>query len=107
MTNSAGYPEFSLGGHDAVNGTSLLHSIYFDTPGVYTRTRAWSLIVTAFDGRELLGVDFGEPLHSLVICGTTHPLEDELLQWHRADSKPPVDEAAGVEAEGVERETAP
>lgn len=36
---------------------------------------------------ELLDVDFGEPLHSLVICGTTHPLEDELLKWHRVGDK--------------------
>lgn len=47
---------------------------------------------------ELLDVDFGEPLHSLVICGTTHPLEDELLKWHRvaAADRP----AAGLPAEG-------
>lgn len=48
---------------------------------------------------ELLDVDFGEPLHSLVICGTTHPLEDELLKWHRvAVADRP---AAEVPAEGI------
>ena len=28
---------------------------------------------------ELLRVDFGEPLHCLALCGTTHPLEDDVL----------------------------
>ena len=60
---------------------------------------------------------FGAPLHSLVICGTTHPLEDELLKWHRVESESPpaeggeIAEAAegstivDVEAEGDERES--
>ena len=30
--------------------------------------------------RQLLDVDFGAPLHSLVIAGTTHPVEDEILE---------------------------
>ena len=29
--------------------------------------------------RQLLTVDFGAPLHSLVIVGETHPLEEEML----------------------------
>ncbi|CAM9620818.1 unnamed protein product [Discosporangium mesarthrocarpum] len=37
---------------------------------------------------ELVNVDFGDPLHSLVICGTTHPLEEELLKWHMVEQKP-------------------
>lgn len=27
---------------------------------------------------ELLSVDFGTPLHSLVICGEVHPLEEDV-----------------------------
>ena len=27
---------------------------------------------------ELLQVDFGKPLHSLALCGETHPLEAEV-----------------------------
>ncbi|CAM9779776.1 unnamed protein product [Choristocarpus tenellus] len=50
---------------------------------------------------ELLDVDFGSPLHSLVICGTTHPLEDELLKWHMASGLkqpiPPTRESSGPE----------
>ncbi|XP_058090992.1 probable diphthine methyl ester synthase [Magnolia sinica] len=32
--------------------------------------------------RELLAVDFGPPLHCLVIVGKTHPLEDEMLDFY-------------------------
>lgn len=41
-------------------------------------------------------MDFGEPLHSLIICGTTHPLEDELLKWHRVGEKQPSIEATDI-----------
>lgn len=52
---------------------------------------------------ELLAVDFGEPLHSVIINGTTHPLEDELLQWHRVtDSAGTAVEGTKVAAEGEE-----
>lgn len=37
---------------------------------------------------ELLGVDFGEPPHSLVICGETDPDEDKLLERHRVAADP-------------------
>ncbi|CAN0456960.1 unnamed protein product, partial [Hapterophycus canaliculatus] len=47
---------------------------------------------------ELLDVDFGEPLHSLVICGATHPLEDELLQWHRVAKPGETSSVEGTEA---------
>jgi len=36
---------------------------------------------------ELLLVDFGEPLHSLVICGEIHPLESEILEYYRVKSE--------------------
>ena len=32
---------------------------------------------------QLLAVDFGAPLHSLALCGETHPLEDEILETMR------------------------
>ena len=32
---------------------------------------------------ELAGVDFGPPLHSLLIVGRTHEVEDEALAAHR------------------------
>lgn len=37
---------------------------------------------------ELLQVDFGEPHYSLVICGTTDPEEDKLLEWYRVTGGP-------------------
>ncbi len=32
---------------------------------------------------ELADVDFGEPLHCMVICGELHPCETELLAFFR------------------------
>ncbi|GMP44756.1 hypothetical protein CsSME_00013546 [Camellia sinensis var. sinensis] len=32
--------------------------------------------------KKLLTVDFGEPLHCLVIVGETHPVEDEMLGFY-------------------------
>lgn len=33
--------------------------------------------------RQLLAVDFGAPLHCLVIAGTTHPIEEEMLNMYK------------------------
>ncbi|KAI5596761.1 hypothetical protein POPTR_002G023700v4 [Populus trichocarpa] len=33
--------------------------------------------------RQLLAVDFGAPLHCLVIVGTTHPIEEEMLNMYK------------------------
>lgn len=40
---------------------------------------------------QLLEVDFGLPLHSLILVGDTHPIEDEILAQFRVGSA-----AAGV-----------
>jgi len=32
---------------------------------------------------DLLDVDFGPPLHSLIIAGETHVIEDEILQLYK------------------------
>lgn len=64
------------------------------------------LLCATLSPSELLDVDFGAPLHSLVICGTTHPLEDELLKWHRVQKSSPPAEVEGselAEVEGGER----
>lgn len=53
-------------------------------------------------GRELLGVEMGGPLHCLVICGTTHPLENELLKWYSADPESLVREEVDADAAGGE-----
>ncbi|PIA55516.1 hypothetical protein AQUCO_00700071v1 [Aquilegia coerulea] len=39
-------------------------------------------MVVAGSMRELLDIDFGAPLHSLVIVGKTHPLEQEMLKFY-------------------------
>jgi diphthine synthase len=31
--------------------------------------------------KELVKVDFGPPLHCLIIPGKTHPMEDEMLSF--------------------------
>mmetsp|Transcript_14872 Transcript_14872/g.19618 ORF Transcript_14872/g.19618 Transcript_14872/m.19618 type:complete len:274 (+) Transcript_14872:133-954(+) len=36
---------------------------------------------------DLATTDFGEPLHSLVICGELHPLEQEMLKLFMANTK--------------------
>lgn len=61
----------------------------------------WFVSVASIFLSELLDVDFGEPLHSLVICGKTHPLEDELLKWHRVgETQPPVEAAETAVVQG-------
>ncbi|KAG1354047.1 Granule diphthine synthase [Cocos nucifera] len=32
--------------------------------------------------KDLLGVDFGPPLHCLIIVGETHPIEEEMLEFY-------------------------
>lgn len=38
--------------------------------------------------KQLLDVDFGEPLHCLVIVGETHPVEEEMLGFYAVNEKP-------------------
>jgi diphthine synthase len=33
--------------------------------------------------KELSTVDFGPPLHSLIICGDLHPVEQEYLSFYK------------------------
>ncbi|CAM9163441.1 unnamed protein product [Ascophyllum nodosum] len=47
---------------------------------------------------DILNVDMGGPLHCLVICGTTHPLEEKLLKWHGANADPQPHGTQGVDA---------
>lgn len=42
--------------------------------------------IVAGSMQQLLDVDFGRPLHSLVIAGDTHPVEREYLQQFMAGS---------------------
>ena len=47
------------------------------------RLGADSQLIMAGTMRELLEQEFGPPLHSLVIVGETHPIEDEVMQQFR------------------------
>ncbi|KAI3991906.1 hypothetical protein MKX01_012851 [Papaver californicum] len=40
------------------------------------------LMIVAASMKELLAVDFGAPLHCLVIVGKTHPVEEEMLEFY-------------------------
>ncbi|KAM7514067.1 hypothetical protein LguiA_003650 [Lonicera macranthoides] len=40
-------------------------------------------MVVAGSMKQLLSVDFGPPLHSLVIVGQTHPVEEEMLDFFK------------------------
>jgi len=40
--------------------------------------------IVAGSMKELLDIDFGPPLHSLVIVGDTHIMEEEFLMFFRA-----------------------
>ncbi|CAI0382740.1 unnamed protein product [Linum tenue] len=42
--------------------------------------------------KQLLSVDFGSPLHCLVITGQTHPLEEEMLNIYRLNTKDDSDQ---------------
>jgi diphthamide biosynthesis methyltransferase len=49
--------------------------------------RMCSMQIVAGTMKELLEVDFGPPLHSLIISGELHPIEQQMLQHlrpHRA-----------------------
>lgn len=50
--------------------------------------------IVAGSMKELLTVDFGPPLHCLVIVGKTHPIEEEVLEFY-AVSKPCINTENG------------
>ncbi|KAK4434611.1 putative diphthine methyl ester synthase [Sesamum alatum] len=42
-------------------------------------------VIIAGSMKQLLTLDFGPPLHCLVIVGDTHPLEEEMLEFYSID----------------------
>lgn len=40
-------------------------------------------MIVAGTMRQLQTIDFGTPLHCLVIVGQTHPVEEEMLDFYR------------------------
>ncbi|XP_077231407.1 putative diphthine methyl ester synthase [Tasmannia lanceolata] len=51
--------------------------------------------VVACSMRELMDVDFGAPLHCLVIVGKTHPVEEEMLEFYTIKAQT-VEEEMGL-----------
>ncbi|KDP32139.1 hypothetical protein JCGZ_12600 [Jatropha curcas] len=49
----------------------------------FARLGSEDQMIVAGTMRELLAVDFGAPLHCLVIVGKTHPLEEEMLDAYK------------------------
>lgn len=45
-------------------------------------------MVVAGPMKQLLEVDFGNPLHCLVIVGKTHPVEEEMLEFYMLGKSP-------------------
>ncbi|OVA13198.1 Tetrapyrrole methylase [Macleaya cordata] len=48
----------------------------------FARLGSKDQMVVAGSMKELLTVDFGAPLHCLVIVGKTHPVEEEMLEFY-------------------------
>ncbi|XP_030527378.2 probable diphthine methyl ester synthase isoform X2 [Rhodamnia argentea] len=44
-------------------------------------------MIVAGSMRQLRTVDFGAPLHCLVIVGSTHPLEEEMLEFYKLEGR--------------------
>ena len=70
-----------------VEASRNLNAFGADTLAVgVARVGAPSQQIVAGTMQELLDVDFGEPLHSLVIAGNMHVIETEFLQQFRVTS---------------------
>ncbi|KAF9618459.1 hypothetical protein IFM89_001182 [Coptis chinensis] len=48
----------------------------------FARLGSEDQMIVAGSMRELLEIDFGAPLHCLVIAGKTHPVEEEMLDFY-------------------------
>lgn len=49
----------------------------------FARLGSEDQMILAGTMRQLLTVDFGAPLHCLVIVGETHPVEEEMLDFYK------------------------
>ncbi|KAK9266187.1 hypothetical protein L1049_012409 [Liquidambar formosana] len=53
----------------------------------FARLGSEDQMVVAGSMRQLLMIDFGAPLHCLVMVGKTHPVEDEMLDFYKLEEK--------------------
>ena len=51
-------------------------------------TQADDQLIVAAPLAELKGIDFGAPLHSLVIAGNVHVMEEEMIDCFRPHNQP-------------------
>lgn len=49
----------------------------------FARLGSEDQMIVAGTMRQLQTIDFGTPLHCLVIAGKTHPVEDEMLEFYK------------------------
>lgn len=49
----------------------------------FARVACEDQMIVAGTMKQLLAVDFGAPLHCLVIVGKTHPVEEEMLEFYK------------------------
>lgn len=54
----------------------------------FARLGSEDQMVVAGPMKQLLEVDFGQPLHCLVIIGNTHPVEEEMLEFYMLGKSP-------------------
>lgn len=54
----------------------------------FARLGSEDQMVVAGPMKQLLEVDFGQPLHCLVIVGNTHPVEEEMLEFYMLGKSP-------------------
>nr|KJB27387.1 hypothetical protein B456_004G015300 [Gossypium raimondii] len=62
----------------------------------FARLGSEDQMIVAGTMRQLCTVNFGEPLHCLVIVGKTHPVEDEMLEFYKIRTENPEQKGNGI-----------
>ncbi|GAB4852510.1 hypothetical protein Ancab_016724 [Ancistrocladus abbreviatus] len=70
----------------------------------FARLGSEDQMIVAGSMRQLLAVDFGAPLHCLVIVGETHPVEEEMLGFFtvKKETLEPEAETSNMQANGIQ-----
>ena len=62
----------------------------------FARLGSEDQMVVAGAMRQLRLVDFGQPLHCLIIVGKTHPVEEEMLEFYKIGSENSEQKGNGI-----------
>ncbi|KAG8484887.1 hypothetical protein CXB51_021328 [Gossypium anomalum] len=62
----------------------------------FARLGSEDQMIVAGTMKQLRTVNFGEPLHCLVIVGKTHPVEDEMLEFYKITTENPEQKGNGI-----------